>query len=331
MPSDLDSLVRFLKTSTGFVLFVGSGINYGYVPLWKQLCSNLLDVSLPLLISPNGPDPRKIKKQIEQSYDIYNLPFLVKSLIGDRYSGLLRNIIYENYRGPYQVHQINKNAPSQKVEDTTLYQVVKLCQLPTVKAVVTYNYDTLLEDALRVETDGRDFVSIVDNHEIESNMPTLGRELVTLPIYHVHGFLPRRNDINYPVNCEVVLAMDEYLNSFRQQDSWNNTTQIFFLRNHPCLFIGTSLKDINMLRHLFSTRENKTPHSSIRLSRLLEKTPDPSNKTSPMTLDEIRENAVLQKLESHMLNHYNIRAIYQDSIPDFLMKLNEQLRNRSPC
>jgi len=44
--------------------------------------------------------------------------------------------------------------------------------------------------------------------------------------------------------------MSEYLENMAQPYSWQTTTQLHFLRSHACLFVGSSMTDVNMLRML---------------------------------------------------------------------------------
>lgn len=314
-----------LKKGNEFVLFVGAGINYPFVPLWGQICKDLLEIALPFCVNPKSTNTGRIKKWLIESYDVYNLPSLVKCLIGDDYKDLLRNIIYKNYKAPYQTFEPHEEAKEK--DQTTLYWIVKLCQLPQLKAVVTYNYDTLLEDALRYKEGGRDFVSIVGNRETVSNMPNPPKEksgFTVLPIYHVHGFLPQKNDINFPFDSDIVLTTDEYIDSMRRHDSWNNSTQLHFLNNYLSVFVGASLRDINMLRHLFSAKERNHAHLSLRLK----KKSLSSDKTNGANT-HAQDLQSFDHLEKGFLNQYNIKAIYSDSIPEILNEIDNLIRNHS--
>ena len=53
-----------------------------------------------------------------------------------------------------------------------------------------------------------------------------------------------------------MLALDDYFHIMMNPFSWQTTTQLSFLSSATCLFLGTSLEDINMLRMLYFSRSN---------------------------------------------------------------------------
>lgn len=69
-----------------------------------------------------------------------------------------------------------------------------------------------------------------------------------LPVYHVHGFLPRQSRSVSSDSTEIVFSQEEYHAFTLEPFSWQVTTQLYFLRNYVCLFLGTSLRDMNMVR-----------------------------------------------------------------------------------
>ncbi|MFM7976803.1 MAG: SIR2 family protein, partial [Pirellula sp.] len=81
-----------------------------------------------------------------------------------------------------------------------------------------------------------------------------------LPVYHVHGFLPRTATI--PTENELVFSEDAYHSQFIEAFSWSNLVQLNKLTQNTCLLVGISLTDPNMRRLLdVAWRKNpsKTP------------------------------------------------------------------------
>ena len=107
----------------------------------------------------------------------------------------------------------------------------------TIKAVVTYNFD----DLLRKYLDDRkiEHVSIFDGSKSYSNDQ--------IPIYHVHGYLPKDDDIN---NDSVIFGEKEYHIQYGDPHSWQNMIPLKFLRENTVLFIGLSMEDPNLRRLL---------------------------------------------------------------------------------
>ena len=152
----------------------------------------------------------------------------LKNSLADKtedYVPILKRALYRNY-------------PSIDQEGAlTLVDAVKLLAVhPSVRRVITYNYDDLLEQAIG---DERPYSSIDGR-----NRPSPG----ALPIYHIHGFVPQEDDSSYEKN--VVFSEDDYHLLYKESFHWSNTEQIHALRNSTCFFIGLSLKDPNLRRLL---------------------------------------------------------------------------------
>lgn len=122
-------------------------------------------------------------------------------------------------------------------EGELLKSVVRLIKTGNVATVISYNYDDLLEEALQKE-------SIKFTPIDRSNRPVIG----TLPILHIHGFIPREEDADYERN--VVLSEEDYHSLYRNAYHWANIEQLHALSQTTCYFIGLSLKDPSLRRLL---------------------------------------------------------------------------------
>jgi hypothetical protein len=108
----------------------------------------------------------------------------------------------------------------------------------SVQAVVSYNYDSVLEEFL--ETKGIRFTVL--SGEEQHLKPG------SLPIYHVHGYLKRGGG----PKTRIVLAEDDYYQDLVAPYSWSNLLQSSLLIRSTCLFVGTSMTDPNLRRLLRS-------------------------------------------------------------------------------
>ena len=81
-----------------------------------------------------------------------------------------------------------------------------------------------------------------------------------LPIYHVHGFLPREGDLDE--RQDLVFSSDAYHTQFIDPFSWSNLTQLNHLSQNTCLFVGLSLTDPN-LRRLLDVSMRKNPEKTL--------------------------------------------------------------------
>jgi hypothetical protein len=155
----------------------------------------------------------------------------------------VKNILYTNLRDG---------------EDSALMK--EICQLaaaprksPNLDSIITYNFDDVLETCLArlgVEIP----YQVINNTKIRAKTGTL-------PIYHVHGFLPRRGRIS--PNNKLILSEDAYHSQYSNIYDWSNLVQINKFRENTCLFIGLSFSDPN-LRRLLDIAHNLRGDDSIQ-------------------------------------------------------------------
>jgi hypothetical protein len=134
----------------------------------------------------------------------------------------------------------------------TLNAIVRLCRRTRVgdvglRAVVNYNLDGLLEEALGSFA----FQSVWKQTPVKSGV---------LPIYHVHGYLPVRDPFGEQSPKigsspdEIVLTEDQYHREAADPYSWANLVQLQAMSSSVGLTIGLSLSDPNMRRLLDVTK-----------------------------------------------------------------------------
>jgi hypothetical protein len=242
MSSSVDTNLRYLQSHLKpgpIVPFLGSGVNVGLVPLWPELLKRTLAQALRLRLGARYD--REVLQRAEEIlpnapslFTVYDVANLMKVLLGKRYLQVLRQVIYEKYNSNRIYYEDNSLG-----EFGFLSAVINLCKCSRVNAVVTYNYDDIL---LRALTERHPYAVCGTRHTREPEDE--------LPIYYIHGFLPNSQHPPRHRDAKVVLSLDEYFHNMMEPYAWQTTTQLHFLRNSTCLFIGTSLNDINMLRML---------------------------------------------------------------------------------
>jgi hypothetical protein len=153
----------------------------------------------------------------------------------------LRHTLYAGFK--YPGDQIIQQPEIKKLLETnvTLKSIVELCKgtrYRKLASVVTYNYDDLLEFALmNIE---KPYQSIFNG----TQKPEEGK----LQIYHVHGFIPMREDSI--ASEEIIFTEEQYYLAAQNSYSWNNLVQIQCMSSSVGLMIGMSLKDRNTRRLL---------------------------------------------------------------------------------
>lgn len=121
--------------------------------------------------------------------------------------------------------------------------IQKICELvnnnrKTVKSIITYNYDDLIEQQLaNIHVPS---CSVFDTREPDARFP----------VYHVHGILDQAN----LKSSEIVLTEDEYHEQYRRSFMWSNVEQLHALQSNNCFFIGLSMTDPNLRRLLDFTK-----------------------------------------------------------------------------
>lgn len=143
-------------------------------------------------------------------------------------------------------------AGTTKANSSSLLQEIGSLCMPRrdrigITSVVNYNFDDLLETEL--DRRGIPYRVVLS----DSDEPLRSE----LPIYHVHGFLPRAGSVTDLHKLSLVFSEDAYHQQFHDPYLWTNITQLNLLRNDVCLFIGLSLTDPNQRRLLEITTSKK--------------------------------------------------------------------------
>ena len=117
-----------------------------------------------------------------------------------------------------------------------LMNLARIVQHKKVNEVITYNFDDLLEQNLvKLNlTDSIDFTAISKDAEIKGHN--------TLPIYHVHGIIPKVGPVD-----TVVFSEEEYHKRYSTAYHWSNVEQLHALTRTHCFFVGLSMTDPNRL------------------------------------------------------------------------------------
>ena len=123
----------------------------------------------------------------------------------------------------------------------TLDAVAKLCEKSVpgkkgVQAVITENYDSLLEIAL-------------GNYAFQPIWNSSPAKSGSLPIYHVHGYVPVEKYRGSTAD-ELIFTEEQYYSATHETYSWSNLVQLQRMSSSIGLMVGLSLADRNLRRLL---------------------------------------------------------------------------------
>lgn len=278
-------------------LICGAGVSIGAgIPSWENLLNNLLEKALNSLSDSHD---LKIKENtVNELYKNYKTSSIIlgkylKTALGNEFNDELRSALYQN--------QTSKTSK-------TLEAIVELSRPKRDKkpldSIITFNFDSLIEENLTKNN--------IKFKEIYSEGIT--NEISEIPIYHVHGYLPKDSEI--PHNTDIIFSEDSYHTQFIDPFSWSNLILLNKFSQNTCLFVGLSMNDPN-LRRLLDVANRKNPNKKLK-HYIIKKIPKFSEKE-----DIINKVALLLEEQDVMELGLNMIWIEDfDEIPEVLLKLN---------
>jgi|GEM_PF-917679 len=255
-PIILNELQRAFQ-QRNLTLYLGAGVSVGNgLPNWSQLVLAMYfsavrgDWKVRWKPYPNylyaiaewqlsrGHEPLEITaRKVQQYYGSDDEGFLKD----------LRETLYAGFNPQLGAGEPVLPSKSQlRLANSTLDGVADLCASSTSKrgihAVVTYNYDNLLERA--TEGDSCRFVPVWGaGQKVAAN---------ERPIVHVHGYIPDTGSGSKL--GDIVFTEQQYHAAAHSPYSWSNLSQIQCLSSSVGLMVGLSLSDRNMRRLLDAVR-----------------------------------------------------------------------------
>lgn len=305
-----DTLISTLKKEyekEELVLFVGAGISRDAgIPQWNELINALLSKMILSRIKDkdNVFLPSQLNSIIELAYKnqenspITQMRYIKGAFSPTEYNKLVHEVLYSN---------------KPKANTKILKAIAALCTPGRthigVQGVVTYNFDDLLERALKKQKVAINIIST------ENDITEPGK----LTVAHVHGYMPKNFKDNDP-DVELIFSEEDYHRVYRDAYCWSNLTQLNYLRERTCLFIGCSLTDPNLRRLLDVARRNdEKPRHFAFLRRSSVEKPEEIDQTAL----EIYKDIDLT-LRERYYNAMGLNIIWVDSfseIPQILLSL----------
>lgn len=219
-------------------LVCGAGVSVeAGIPTWGDLLIQLLGAMMERISKDHSLDvSKKAAAEFQRRHGSSSLILgkYLKNNLGKDFQGEMRDALYAS-----------KPTSSRIIDGIVRLSRPQRDGKP-LDSIVTFNFDCLIEENL--------LASSIQNRPIFSE--AIQHSSHELPVYHVHGYLPRAGRI--PTEMELVFSEDAYHSQFIDPFSWSNLIQLTKLTQNTCLFIGISLTDPNM-RRLLDVAWRKNP------------------------------------------------------------------------
>jgi NAD-dependent SIR2 family protein deacetylase len=315
----LSEEIKNRYSNNELVLVLGAGISASCkIPTWDRLMDNLLSDTFEENRSSSSVYPTIFKHIYRPNY-LMTARYISNLYEKDKFVDRVKELLYSK----------------EIVNSELISEIANLCiHERKIDSVITYNYDDLLEENIRIKKDEQIFESI------HKDACTLDKN--KLPIFHVHGFLPRNDKMETATS--IVLTEDSYHEQYQNIYSWQNIIQIDKFSNKSCLFIGISLTDPNMRRLLDIAKRQvrkdvthyiiKLRHKYPDIKKQLEKfKKDKDNDTQARllaTLDATATLTLIDKIhdfEEEDAQSLNLKTLWVndfDEVPKILKNLNKK-------
>lgn len=288
------------------VLFLGAGASQeAKIATWDNLIADLFVALVDNQLNKRNTklgDKQKNKIIAEIGKQNQGSPLMqvrfIKQGIGDEFEEIVRKLLY---KGAIDTSPLLK-------------EIGKLC-IPNrgkigIKAIINYNFDDLVEKTLK--SLNLKYCSIYSDGVIAQNEE--------IGIHHVHGFLPENKDeFNELGKSLLVFSEEGYHKLMLEPYNWANMTQLNFLINNTCLFIGLSMTDPNLRRLLeISAQKNqdeKCKHYAIMKRFVIDK----SNKDDGI----IKFEQINEELQETFYKELGVNIIWVDDFSDIPKILGE--------
>ncbi len=290
----IDELKKSLK-SGNLTIVCGAGVSIGAnVPSWNNLLLRLLG-SMMFKLSKNGSFSLK-------SFSVKDIQRRLGS------SSLVIGKYLKANLGKDFLHELREALYSKDPKTCDLIDSIVEVSRPQrdgkpLDSIITFNFDALLEENLKRNniTFKAIYAEGIRNSSDE------------LPIYHVHGYLPRKGKLTK--ENDVVLSEDAYHTQFIDPFSWSNLIQLNKLSQNNCLLVGISLTDPNM-RRLLDVSKRKEPSEKLN-HFIIKKIPN-------LDSNVIRNDELMMFLEEQDANDLGLNILWVeeiDEIPNLIRKL----------
>lgn len=266
---------------------------------------------------------------------------IIKTLLGDSYIPFIQDNLYsqcnrEVIKNEFKSYQITNPAKTYTPNGLfSLFIIARMVLLnPQIKSIITYNYDNFLTFAVChllhhcdkfFKPEEIEFLrlryGVEDDSQLRKIIPAKDiynadmyihrkEQWSTTPIYHVHGFIPPFEDLQYENAPDIILSSDEYMSSIGDSTSWNLSAQLNSILTTDTLFIGSSITDLSTKRMI-----NIAAEQGIKRHRYVLDAYDKNKYPN--------EKIILRKIKNSYLETLGVRVIdCQDDFGNLFLELS---------
>jgi hypothetical protein len=276
-------------------LVCGAGISVAAgIPMWNDLLLSLLGKMIDRLSKKHSIDiTSDAAKEFQARYGTSSLILgkYLKNTLGNDFAPMVRDALYSS------------SAKTSDLLDSIIDIARPRREGKALDSIISFNFDALIEENLTAAK----IPNVAISTEAVKHKPN------ELPIYHVHGFLPRKGKIQE--DAEIVFSEDAYHSQFLDPFSWSNLIQLTKYSQTTCLFVGVSLTDPN-LRRLLDVSSRKSG-GKARNHYLVKKLPDLGGTNG--TLDSLAR--LLEEQDANILGINMLWVRGYDEIPQLLRSI----------
>lgn len=327
--------------NTGLVLCIGSGVTSQYVGTWPDLINKLFQNRYIDRYVSKNKELNEVALNYFKSLCFSKVDTLSPIEMGeyllldenDASSDIKDKLFRQAWREYYLASQIQAHIPeinsllpnlsdNYNPSKNTLDAILTLCLSHrngsnAIRHLITYNYDTLLEDCLKNNVYTEKALSTNSNLKVpmvtvfpnqkNSKPPLVENNHDNLYIYHVHGILSKGS-----APIPVIFSESSYDVLSDHHYAWANQIQAELCMRYPLLFIGFSGHDPNFRRLLKALqRGNNIPYSYLfmKASDIEEMIP-PTSKAEEKDLRLHAVDVLKESIEYYYKTMYKINILW---------------------
>lgn len=237
------SLERFVECARqgGITLVLGAGVSLPRgLPTWNGLVRALWDETFG---DGSMPEPGNVPQFLPLALDL-----IAQKLGPERFAARLKEVLYA------KLEVLDRRALASSPETLAVVarligQEHSLAGARRLIRIITFNVDDLVERAVWNSAPRKRALKPIVR---ASHHPARGRGEQAIPIYHVHGYLPARDNARWHEGApdSLVFTDSQYWSSVAAPMSFANRVMAAALHDSRCVFLGSSMTDINLMRWL---------------------------------------------------------------------------------